>query len=248
MTTPKRFFCIRLPLMILVVLLALTVVPAMVSAGAAPDDPDVADVVDDGDVKDDEDVVDEAPAFNNPAQAQKAENVANAAALDSDDPELADRVENAEKAEQELAEARKNLRSLPDDATEEERRQARQDVREARQDVKEARAAVAERLSEISGELQADITKMREEGYGWGVIAKEYGIHPSALGLGNKFGHRKGQKDQERARNASGKKGEFAEATARDVKTGWGSDHGMSARGKSKGVGTKALPAPGAAI
>lgn len=51
---------------------------------------------------------------------------------------------------QELADARERLANLPQDATEEERHQAVQDVRQARRDVRQARAAVAERLSEGS--------------------------------------------------------------------------------------------------
>ncbi len=89
------------------------------------------------------------------------------------------------------------------------------------------------RLSEISGEYQDDIAQMRDDGYGWGEIAKSYGLHPSVLG--NKYGHRKTERHMERNRHTNRKNDAFAEATARDVKTGWGKDHGVSASGKSKG-------------
>ena len=206
----------RLPLLIMI--LALMLVPAM---AVAQDAGNVADVVDDGNVDGDEAVEEEESAFNNPAQAQKAENLAEAAAQKSEDQELADRVEALEAAEQELAGL------TPDDPG----YQAALDAVEA------AEQDVADRLGEISGETVADIDKMREEGYGWGQIAHELGVHPSVLGLGHKHGLRKTERHMERGKSAKGKKGEFAAATERDVKTGWGKGHGVSAGGKGKGGG-----------
>ena len=224
----------RLTLMVAVLVMAFAFSPAMLSAEEGLDDPDVVDA---GEMNEDEEADDEGPAFNNPAQAQKAENVANRAALNSEDPDLAEAVEKAEIAEQELAEAQEELDNLPEDATEEERREAEEKVELAEENVRQARADVAAELERVSGELKADIAAFRAAGYGWGVIAQELGVHPSALGLGNKFGHRNKARNMERSKHARGKKGDLAAATERDVKTGWGKGHGVSARGKSKGGG-----------
>jgi hypothetical protein len=258
MTAVKRNLGKNWQWVLLIVLLAFLMAPTIAAAeeGNDADPGEVADVVDDDkntydddkdaydDDKDayddDDDMDDEGPAFQNPAQAQKAENLAHAATRNTDDKELAERVENAEDAEQELAEARERLANLPEDATEEERREAIRDVRQARRDVREARRSVAERLSEISGEYKADITRMREAGYGWGEIAKELGVHPSALGLGHKKGHKKGYRHTHTVRNRhqAGKRGDLSAATRRDVKNGWGArGHGKSVAGKGRGRG-----------
>ncbi len=229
----------RLPMIAMVMLLALVVAPALGHAQDSGDeDPGrVADVMD-AEVDGDDEGDDEKSTFQNPAQAQKAENLAREATRNTDDEELAERVEKAENAEQELAEARERLANLPEDATEEERREAIRDVRQARRDVREARRAVAERLSEISGEYKEDITRMREEGYGWGQIAHELGVHPSALGLGHKYGHKKSDRHNVQSRHRTGKRDRVSAATARDVKTGWGArGHGVSAGGKASGKG-----------
>lgn len=243
MTTTNKNIWKHLPLMVMVLLLALAVAPAINHAQDA-DDPNPGEMADVVDYGEEDDADDEGPAFQNPAQAQKAENLANRAARDSDDEELAERVDNAENAEQELAAARERLANLPEDATEEERRQAVQDVRQARRDVRQSRAAVAERLSEISGELEADITRMREEGYGWGQIAHELGVHPSALGLGHKYGHRNKAGQHARSRHGFGKQGDISAATTRDTKSGWGArGHGISAGGKGRGKGRQGADA-----
>ena len=74
---------------------------------------------------------------------------------------------------------------------------------------------------------------MREDGYGYGQICHELGLHPSVLG--NKYGHRKTERHMERNRHTNRKGDEFAEATARDVKSGWAKGHGVSTSGKSQG-------------
>ena len=206
----------RLPIILMVMLLTLSIAPAMVSAQDAPVE-DQGDVVDDGDVSEDDAVENEDSAFQNPAQAQKAENVANAAALDSDDGELADRVDALEAAEQELADSGLNSGD-----------EGYQELVDA---VEDAEQDVADRLSEISGELEADITQMRKEGYGWGQICHEVGVHPSVLG--KKYGHMNTHQNK----HQFGKKGDMSAATARDLKTGWARGHGKSVSGKNNGKG-----------
>lgn len=180
--------------------------------------------------------------YQNPAQAQKAESLTREATRNSDDPELAQRIENAEKARQDLTEARQDLADLPENVDEDQRRAAIKRVRQARRDLREARALVAESLSRISGEYAESITKMRENGYGWGEIAHELGVHPSVLGRGYKHGHTKGYHTSMQSRRGHGKKGAFAASTTRDFKSGWGGkgygvSHGVSAGGKGKGRG-----------
>ena len=57
----------------------------------------------------------------------------------------------------------------------------------AEEELTERRIAV---LSKDSGVSEAEIASMRAEGKGWGVIAKELGVHPGVLGVG----HGKGPK------------------------------------------------------
>ena len=221
MLSCRTLCAIRFSLMFTLILIVFIAMPATLPAQDAKEDPDIADVVDDGDVEDDAAVDGEKSAFNNPAQAQKAENLANQAALESDDEELAERVDALEAAEKELA-------ALDP---------ADPGYQEAVEAVEEAEKGVVDRLSELSGAYKEDITQMREEGYGWGVIAHELGVHPSALGLGNKFGHSKAERNMEKGRRGVGRKGEMATATERDVKSGWGKGHGVSGSGKGQGQG-----------
>ncbi len=204
MTATKKNFWQLLPLMVMVMLLALTIAPAMTSA------------------QETDNVDDESPAFNNPAQAQKAENMAEAAAKESEDEELAERVDALEAAENDLAGLD------PGDPG----------YQEALEAVENVEKDVVDRLSEISGELEDDIDKLREEGYGWGQIAHKLGINPNLAGLGNKYGHKKTERNRVRSRHEFGKKGGISAATARDFKTGWARGHGTSVTGKGKGHAT----------
>jgi hypothetical protein len=212
-----------LPILVTVMILALAIAPATVSAQDAAEVAsqleDDGDVADDGEVSEDEAVENEESAFQNPAQAQKAENVAEAVAMNSEDQELANRVAALEAAEEALEGLTEGDSGYAD---------ALAAVEAAEQDV-------ADRLSEISGETKDAIDDMREEGYGWGQICHELGVHPSVLG--NKYGHQKMSQYNAQARNGFGKKGEISAATSRDVKTGWARGHGKSVSGKSNGKG-----------
>ncbi|WP_147819062.1 hypothetical protein [Salidesulfovibrio onnuriiensis] len=59
---------------------------------------------------------------------------------------------------------------------------------EAAKELQESQAAYdaskVKALSNASGRSEAEIQAMRDSGKGWGVIAKELGVHPSALGKG----------------------------------------------------------------
>lgn len=75
-----------------------------------------------------------------------------------------------------------------DNATAQEREQAQQDVNEAEEKYAESQAkldtARVDAFAEQCGKSSAEIQAMRDSGMGWGRIAKECGIHPSAAGKG----------------------------------------------------------------
>lgn len=87
--------------------------------------------------------------------------------------------------------------------------EARDAVNKAESDLGEAEANLDQEriaaLSEASGVSEADIQAMRESGMGWGVIAKEIGLHPSAVARSGK-GQGKGQsKDKSNKGKGKGK-------------------------------------------
>ena len=102
--------------------------------------------------------------------------------------------------------------------------------------MEESEKQFQDKLADITGELDDDIEAMRASGMGWGEIAHELGVHPSALGLG----HTKNQK--------SFSEREIAEATARNTKNGFATGHavgrqsdiGNSKQGKSAGNSSNA--------
>lgn len=104
-------------------------------------------------------------------------------------------------------------------------------VDEAEQDLREAMSGVVS---------EEEIAEMRAT-MGWGEIAHELGIHPSALGLGHKYGHNQdyvdhyGQKKEYRERNMAAHR--YGQNTARDPITGGAKSYGQS-RGRGKGAGT----------
>lgn len=245
MTTIRKICGLRLPLMVMILMLALSITPAMVSADEIGDEGDVgADVMGvegDGDRDRDRDRYgdDEESTFQNTSQALRTQRVADAAALNSDDPELGKAVDNYEEARDARRDARATLDGLldaeePDEAAIVDAREA---LRQARQDVREARADVAEELSRVSGETADEIEARRAAGEGWGDIIKDLGLHPSIAG--HRFGQLKDDQPtvRSRHRNRFGDDGDFS-ATARDVKNaGWGKGHGMSVSGKGHGNG-----------
>jgi hypothetical protein len=158
---------------------------------------------------------DEDTNFQNPTQARKAENLAVAEAVETD-TEL-DRCLN------ELEAAKKSGDQTVIDAAEQK---------------------VADRIAEIAGmdhsETIDKIDQMREDGYGWGQIAHELGVHPSTLGLGHKYGHQNKSRHSVQSMHGFSKKGEIAAATMRDTKNGKGNKgHGVSSVGGGKGRGAK---------
>lgn len=96
---------------------------------------------------------------------------------------------------QEAAEANENVRKAKEiyeqakqAGTRAEQEAAKQEVEEAEQEQEEASAklddARADALAEQSGRSRAEIQAMRDSGMGWGRIAKELDVHPSAMGKG----------------------------------------------------------------
>lgn len=172
----------------------------------------------------DSDVDQEAPSFQNAAQAAHAANLADAAV--QSDPEVQEAFDTVTEAEQNLDKARETGNETT--------------IEEAQAAYDAAKADAENALAETTGTLTSDIAAMREEGMGWGQIAHELGVHPSVLGLG----HTKRAATQSDVSVISGKtKGgkpetEIEMATTRNIKTGFGYGHGLSMGGKS---GSKSL-------
>ena len=145
----------------------------------------------------------EAPSYANPAQAQHAANLAEAAASQPDES-TEEALSAVEQAEADLAEAEQNGIQAEIDA--------------ARQSLTEAEEAYSDLIAERTGVLSEEITGMRNSGMGWGQIALELGVHPGLLGLGH----------SKKGRGAyDGDKGEMAEATSRNARSGWSKGHGV---------------------
>lgn len=209
MLATKKNACKQLPLIMLALLMVLTIAPAMVYA--------------------DESENEEESTFQNPSQVQKAERVAKAAALNSDDLELAERVEILEREEQEL----KEMEELG------YRKANPEEYQEQLEKVEIAEQELAEYLGILSGEAYKDIEARRAAGDGWGEIVKDLGLHPSILG--HRYGQRKSYRHTYRSRNRNKFEDdwEISAATTRNVKTGgWAKGHGKLAPGKGRGKGT----------
>ncbi|MEA3497786.1 MAG: hypothetical protein U9R16_01885 [Campylobacterota bacterium] len=111
---------------------------------------------------------DEVSTLQNPAQAQKAENLA----AETEDVQVAQT--NVNDAETALSNAQAAYDADPTAATEAALEEAQTNFNSA-----------TTTLSEVSGVAVDDITTMRTSGMGWGEIAHEIGVHPSVLGLRN---------------------------------------------------------------
>lgn len=208
MSDAKKNLCKRLPLILLALLMVLTIAPAMLYADDSGNE--------------------EESTFQNPNQVQKAERVAKAAALNSDDPELAERVEILEREEQEL-------KKLKDDGLGE----GDPDYDEQLERVEIAEKELAEYVGILTGEAYDDIIERRAAGDGWGEIVKDLGLHPSILG--NRYGQRKAYRHTHRSRNRHEFEhdGEISATTTRSVKTGgWAKGHGKLASGQGRGKGS----------
>ncbi|MDW7773492.1 MAG: hypothetical protein SCH71_11445 [Desulfobulbaceae bacterium] len=154
-----------------------------------------------------------APSFSNPAQAQHAANLAQAAASEPDG-ELESLQSDVAQAEKELSNA------IASGAPETE-------IQSAEEKLTLAEEAYANEIAERTGVLTGEIAAMRTDGMGWGQIAHELGVHPGLLGLG----HTEREKNKERNRFANAEKNtetaEIAEATERNTKSGWSKGHGV---------------------
>lgn len=95
-------------------------------------------------------------ALTNPAQAQKAENVAQAS------------LEASLEQDPAVMEAKAAL-----------------DAAQTEEDKAAAQAALDAAVANVTGVSKDDIEGMRASGMGWGEIAHELGVHPSVLGLGH---------------------------------------------------------------
>ncbi len=154
-------------------------------------------------------------AFQNPTQAQRAINLAEAYA-EKPDPELEAALNEVEKAEQALAKAK-------EDEDEDE-------IEKMEKALAEKQEAADSYMAENAGVTAEDIGDMREEGMGWGEIAHELGLHPSVLGMG----HAKAYKEKEAHARGFGPGGEVSDkeikdATARNFKSGFSKGHGAGA-------------------
>jgi hypothetical protein len=152
------------------------------------------------------------PTFANPAQAQHAANIAEAVAAEPDAATL-DALSAVEDAEAALREA--------------EEAGNQQEIDAARLRLAEAEQAYAEVIEARIGVITSEIEAMRDADMGWGEIARELGVHPSVLGLGHTKAYRNkyGWSDEGTADDEAGD--EVAEATERNVRTGWSQGHGL---------------------
>ena len=158
----------------------------------------------------------ETPAFANPAQAQKAANLAEEVA--STDTAVKEALQGVEEAQTSLGLA---METNDPDA-----------IAAAKDTLTAAETAYAGTLADATGVASSDISAMRDAGAGWGAIAHELGVHPGMLGLG----HTNRERNRER-NHLSGNlaaepsvdgidQEELAEATARNMESGFSKGHG----------------------
>ena len=177
----------------------------------------------------DDDYASQAPSYQNAAQAMHAANLAAAATLQPDQKTL-DAAQNLESAREACDDAKAAWDENP------ESMELQEAYELAKGELEKARETYAGAVSDLSGVLQEDISQMRQNGYGWGRIAHEIGVHPSALGLAR--GKKKGMIDPaegeaivetslESAVGSYSDQEELAEATQRDRKNGWSQGHGL---------------------
>ncbi len=174
-----------------------------------------------------DDTVTEQPAFTSPVQAERAANLAERAAMQTSTA-LQNSLHQVDAAEQRMQQALATGN------------QAR--ITAARSALERAQQQYTQQLSEMTGVMTDDIAKMRENGMGWGQIAAELGVHPGELGMGHdRRGRDQGMTSQNRGRARGMHRGidpdEMAEATARDMETGWSGGHGTGmGSGMSNGM------------
>ena len=97
-------------------------------------------------------------------------------------------VEETTQRSEEVRKAKEILDVVLKNGTPEEQQQAEKDVEKAEDNYAEAQkkldTARVDAFAEQCGKSPAAIQAMRDSGMGWGKIAKECGIHPSAAGKG----------------------------------------------------------------
>ena len=172
-----------------------------------------------------DDTVTEQPAFTSPVQAERAANLAEQAAMQTSTA-LQNSLHQVDAAEQRMQQALATGNQAG--------------ITAARSALERAQQQYTQQLSEMTGVMTDDIEKMRENGMGWGQIAAELGVHPGELGMD----HDRRGRDQEMTTQNHGRAGgmhhgidpdEMAEATARDMQTGWSGGHGSGMMGSGMG-------------
>ena len=149
--------------------------------------------------------------YSNPAQAAHAAQLAEKA-VQSDQ-----RVQDAIRA---YEEARATYLGLKTEATKEE-------IAAAREQLTVREKACTELMAEVAGVASTDLAAMRASGMGWGDIAHDLGVHPSALGLGQSMSAKSRSRTGGPATGISGiAPEELAEATARNTRNGWAKEQG----------------------
>lgn len=195
----------------------------------------------DGDVSADDENADAdlTSAFQNPAQAAHASQLADAAASLGNE-ETEEKLAAVDKANEELGKA---MEAADPGA-----------IEQAEIDVAAAEQAYADAVAELTGVISQDLLDMREAGMGWGNIAKELGVHPGVLGLGHTKGKQKSKAEAYEGATTVGsiEASEVVEATARNTRSGYAKGHGLAmntgvdsdtsslgfgAKSKSKGTG-----------
>ncbi|MBG0789843.1 MAG: hypothetical protein H0S80_05015 [Desulfovibrionaceae bacterium] len=117
-------------------------------------------------------------------------------------------VDEAAERSEDVRTARDVLRKARRAGTRQEQQEAEEDLNEAEEQYAKAQKhldqaridAFADRCGKSSAEIQA----MRDSGKGWGVIAQECGIHPSAAGKGK---NKAKDKNKDKARGKGKVKG-----------------------------------------
>ncbi len=163
--------------------------------------------------------------FQNSAQAQKAENVAEASLEQAkQDEDVIDATERIERVENAIA-------GLDPDSPDYEREKAHLEALLTR-----AQENLERALAEAGAVSERDIAAMRRAGMGWGEISHELGLHPSILGLGHNKSNLSLEQQMRMGVLSKGKFTGESTYTERNFKTG--RDHGpVKATGSSAGKG-----------
>ena len=153
------------------------------------------------------------PAFDNPADALRAANRAEKAAVSNGS--LRNALGEVEKAQETMA---KTIKSGDQSA-----------MAAARVGLAKAEGHYVSELADISGVSEADIASMRDSGMGWGQVGHELGVHPGVLGSGHSGEKSKHQEGVTTGSNHMGgvDAHEIREATAINMESGWSQGHGV---------------------